>query len=84
MGRPQKAEKMNDKKSQARNGTANIGYTRDTGRFKEITKTIYTFNTKHGQNLQNMQGYTNERNNTFRQQSQTTSLYSLSWNGVST
>ena len=75
---------MNDKKSQARNGTANIGYTRDTGRFKEITKTVYTFNIKHGQSLQNMQGYTNERSNTFRQQSTTTPLYTLSWNGVST
>ena len=75
---------MIDKKSQARNRTANIGYTRDTGRFKEITKTIYTFNIKHGQSLQNMQGYTNECNNSFRQQSKTAPLYTLSWNGVGT
>lgn len=75
---------MNDKKFKARDRTANIGYTRDTGRFKEITKTVYTFNIKHGQSLQNMQGYTNERSNTFRQQSKTTPLYTLSWNGVST
>ena len=75
---------MNDKKSQAGNRTANIGYTRDTGRFKEITKTIYTFNTKHGQNLQSMQGYTSERNNSLRQQSKTAPLYTLSWNGVNT
>ena len=73
---------MNDKKFKARNGTANIGYTEDTGRFKEITQTVYTFNIKHGQSLQNMQGYTNECNNSFRQQSEATPLYSLSWHGV--
>ena len=74
---------MNDKKFKARDGATSIRYTRDTGKFKEITKTIYTFNTKHGQSLQNMQGYTNERSNSFRQQSETTPLYSLSWHGVS-
>ena len=74
---------MIDKKSQAGNRTANIGYTRDTGRFKEITKTIYTFNIKHGQSLQNMQGYTSKCNNSLRQQSETAPLYTLSWNGVS-
>ena len=74
---------MNDKKSQARNGTANIGYTRDIGRFTEITKTIYTFNTKHDKSLQGVQGDTSQRNNSLRQQSEPTPLYSLSWYGVS-
>ena len=75
---------MNDKKLEAGNGTADIGYTRDTGRFKEITKTVYTFNIKHGQSLQSVQGYTSERNNSFRQQSEAAPLYILSWHGVST
>ena len=75
---------MNDKKFKARDGATSIRYTRDTGRFTEITKTVYTFNIKHGQSLQNMQGYTNERSNTFRQQSKAAPLYTLSWNGVCT
>ena len=74
---------MNDKKLKARDGTTNIGYTRDIRRFKEITKTVYTFNTKHSHSLQDMQGYTNECNNSLRQQSKATPLYTLSWNGVS-
>ena len=73
---------MNDKKLEAGNGTADIGYTRDTGRFKEITQTVYTFNIKHDKSLHNMQRYTGERNNSFRQQSKTTPLYTLSWHGV--
>ena len=73
---------MNDKKLEARNGTANIRYTQNIGRFKEITQTIYTFNTKHNKSLQSVQGYTNECNNSLRQQSKAAPLYTLSWNGV--
>ena len=75
---------MNDKKLKARDGTTNIGYTGDTGRFNKITETVYTFNTKHDKSLQSVQGYTSERNNSFRQQSEAAPLYILSWHGVST
>ena len=70
-----------DKVFKTGNGGNDIRYTRDAGRFKTITKTIYTLNTKHGKSVQNMQGYPNGYSNSHRQQSETTPLYSLSWFG---